>query len=97
MLEAASNSQNRHLEYLDPRPVIIEENVWVGFDAVILPGVTIGRGAVIGCKTIISEDVAPYSVVVGNPPRVIKYLEPNDTPETKQAALLQFSAKVPGS
>ncbi|GAA4402960.1 hypothetical protein GCM10023187_18570 [Nibrella viscosa] len=78
MLEAAAHSPNRHLEMTDPQPVVIEENVWVGFEAVILPGVTIGRGAVIGCKTIVTEDVPPYAVVVGNPGRVVRYLEPTD-------------------
>ena len=62
----------------------IEENVWVGFEAIILPGVTIGRGSVIGCKTVVTENVPPYAVVVGNPARVIKYLEPNDTDEIRQ-------------
>lgn len=90
MLEKTSRSFNRHLEFVEPAPVIIEENVWVGFDAVILPGVRIGRGAVIGCKTIVSEDVPPYAVVVGNPSRVIKYLDPNDTQAAKEQALRQF-------
>jgi acetyltransferase-like isoleucine patch superfamily enzyme len=90
MLRLAANSNNRHIEFVDPRPVVLEENVWVGFEAIILPGVTIGRGAVIGCKTIVSEDVPPYAVVVGNPARIIKYLDPNDTQEMKEQALLQF-------
>lgn len=90
MLEKTSRSFNRHLEFVDPQPVVIEENVWVGFDTVILPGVRIGRGAVIGCKTIVSEDVPPYAVVVGNPARVIKYLEPTDSQEAKEKALRKF-------
>ena len=90
MLEKTSHSLNRHLEFEKPVPVIIEENVWVGFDAVVLPGVRIGRGAVVGCKTIISEDIPPYAVVVGNPARIIKYLQPTDTHEAKQEALKQF-------
>lgn len=90
MLEKISVSANRHLEFIDPMPVVIEENVWVGFEAIILPGVHIGRGAVIGCKTIIAEDVPAYAVVVGNPSRIIKFLDPNDTPEVKEQALKQF-------
>ena len=90
MLEKASRSSHRHLEFVDPQPVVIEENVWVGFEAVILPGVKIGRGAVIGCKTIISEDVPPYAVVVGNPSKIVKYLDPNDSPEVKAQAVNQF-------
>ncbi len=79
LLEAVSVDPNRHLEFDTPRPVLINENVWVGFEAVILPGVTIGRGAIIGSKSVISEDVPPYAVVVGNPGRIIKYLSPTDT------------------
>ena len=90
MLERASRSGKRHLEFTDAKPVLIEENVWVGFEAIILPGVTIGRGAIIGSKTIVSEDVPPYAVVVGNPGKIVKYLEPTDTPESKQKAIKEI-------
>ena len=87
MLNQTSASHRRYLEFLHPKPVVIEENVWVGFEAVILPGVTIGRGAIIGSKSIIAQDVPPYAVMVGNPGRIIKYLDPTDTPELKQKAI----------
>lgn len=90
MLETAVHSSNRHIEFDSPRPIIIEDNVWVGFEAIILPGVTIGHGAVVGSKSIISENVPPYAVMVGNPARIIKYLEPNDTNEVKQKAIEAF-------
>jgi maltose O-acetyltransferase len=90
MLEQAAISPHRHLEFIEPKPVVIEENVWVGFEAMILPGVTIGRGAVIGSKTLISSDVPEYAVVVGNPSRIIRYLEPTDTQEVKELAFKQF-------
>jgi acetyltransferase-like isoleucine patch superfamily enzyme len=95
MLERIAKSSNRHLEFLNPLPVLIEENVWIGFEAVILPGVKIGRGAVIGCKTIVSEDVPEYAVVVGNPARIIRYLDHSDTPEVKERALKQFDQGTP--
>ena len=78
MLKNAAFSINRHIEFLDSKSIKIEENVWVGFDAIILSGVTIGRGAVIGCKTVVTENVPPYAVVVGNPGKIIKYLEASD-------------------
>ncbi|MEJ7678563.1 MAG: hypothetical protein WKG06_12030 [Segetibacter sp.] len=90
MLENASSSNTRHLEFVDPKPVLIEENVWVGFEAIILPGVKIGRGAIIGCKTVIAEDVPPYAVVVGNPGKIVKFIEPTDTPESKQKAIKEI-------
>ena len=55
------------------KAIIIEDDVWIGFNATILKGVTIGAGAIIGANTIITKDVPSYAVVVGNPPRIIKY------------------------
>jgi acetyltransferase-like isoleucine patch superfamily enzyme len=62
----------------EPRPITVEDNVWVGFNSVILPGVTLGRGCVVGCNSIVDYDVPPYAVVAGNPACVIRRLEPND-------------------
>ena len=58
------------------KPVRIERNVWIGFDSCVLPGVTIGEGSVVGARSVVAEDVPPYSVVAGNPARVIRQLEP---------------------
>lgn len=52
-------------------PVRIEDKVWIGFNASILKGVTIGEGAVIAAGAMVSRDVPPYTVVAGNPGRVI--------------------------
>ena len=57
------------------RPVRIGRNVWIGFDACVLPGVTIGEGAVVGARSVVVEDVPPYTVVAGNPARVIRRLD----------------------
>jgi len=72
-------SETKFLKMPNPKEIIIEDNVWVGFGAVILPGVRLGRGCVIGCKTVISKDVPPYAVIVGNPPEIVKFLSPDDT------------------
>ncbi|KQT82306.1 chloramphenicol acetyltransferase [Methylobacterium sp. Leaf465] len=53
-------------------PVRIGHDVWIGHGAVILAGRTIGTGAVVGAGTIVTRDVAPYTVVVGNPGRVVR-------------------------
>jgi acetyltransferase-like isoleucine patch superfamily enzyme len=52
--------------------VIIENDVWIGTGATILSGVTIRNGAVIGAGSIVTKDVSPYSVVAGNPAKLIK-------------------------
>lgn len=59
------------------RPIRIGRNVWVGFDACVLPGVTIGEGSVVGARSVVAEDVPPYSIVAGNPARVIRRIEPD--------------------
>jgi acetyltransferase-like isoleucine patch superfamily enzyme len=58
---------------LKEKEVIIKDDAWIGFNATILKGVTIGRGAIIGACTLITEDVPDFAVVVGNPARIVKY------------------------
>ena len=59
---------------LAPRPVVIGNNAWVGFDCCILPGVHIGEGAVIGARSVVDTDVPPYTIAAGNPARLIRTL-----------------------
>lgn len=54
------------------KPIVIGDNVWIAAHATILPGVTIGEGAVVGACAVVAKDVPPWSVVVGNPARVVK-------------------------
>jgi acetyltransferase-like isoleucine patch superfamily enzyme len=53
--------------------VIIGNDVWIGQDAFILSGVTIGDGAVVGARSLVAHDVEPYSIVAGNPAKLIRY------------------------
>jgi acetyltransferase-like isoleucine patch superfamily enzyme len=59
------------------REVTIEDYVWIGTRAMILPGVTIGKGALVAAGSVVTRDVAPYSVVAGIPAKVIK-VRPTD-------------------
>lgn len=58
--------------HLDVEPVVIEDDVWIGTRAIILPGVHIGKGAVIGAGAVVTKDVPEYAIVGGNPARVIR-------------------------
>lgn len=57
---------------LDIAPVAIGDDVWIGANVVILSGVNIGQGSIIGAGAIVTKDVEPYSVVVGNPAKLIR-------------------------
>jgi acetyltransferase-like isoleucine patch superfamily enzyme len=88
ILEQSATEIHRMIPYSgEAEPVIIEDNVWIGFDTVVMPGVRLGKGSVIGSKTVIVKDVPPYAVVVGNPSKIIRYLDPDDTEEAKLIAM----------
>lgn len=70
------NPENRAAMF--PKPVKIGKNVWIGSDCTILPGVTIEDGAVIGASSVVTKNIPTNSVAVGNPARVIKYIESED-------------------
>ncbi len=75
-LERLPKSELRRIDSNEPAlPIHIESNVWIGFDACVLPGITIGEGSIIGARSVVTTDVAPYTVVAGNPARVIRRLE----------------------
>ena len=61
---------------VETAPVVIEDDAWIGFKATVLKGVRIGRGAIVAAGAVVTKDVPPFSVVGGNPARVIKTLEP---------------------
>ena len=52
--------------------VIIGHDVWIGLDAIVLSGVNIGNGAIVGASAVVSRDVPAYTIVAGNPARVIR-------------------------
>ena len=55
-----------------PRPVIIEDDVWIGARVIILPGVTIKKGSIVGAGTVLTKTFPEYSIIAGNPGRVVK-------------------------
>lgn len=53
--------------------ITVGHDVWIGYDATILPGVTVGHGAVVAAKSVVASDVPPYAIVAGNPARVVRF------------------------
>jgi acetyltransferase-like isoleucine patch superfamily enzyme len=82
------NYKERHEEYIEifnkgniktqgniaAAPIIIEDNVWISFNASVLKGVTIGKGAIIAANSLVTKDVPPFTLVGGNPAVFIKSL-----------------------
>lgn len=63
-------TKNKIQEAMSKGPIIVEDDVWIGYGAIILSGVKIGKGSVIGAGSVVAKNVEPYSIYVGN--KVIK-------------------------
>lgn len=59
-----------------PKSVIIEDNVWIGANSFVLPGVTIKTGSIIGAGSIVTKNIPAYSLAVGNPCKVVRTYNP---------------------
>ena len=76
-LEGAASREGRFIESKGiGRRIEIGRNVWISFDSCVLPGVSIGEGSIVGARSVVTEDVPPYTVVAGNPARIIRSLSP---------------------
>jgi acetyltransferase-like isoleucine patch superfamily enzyme len=74
--------ENRPPAEDEVKPIVVADNVWIGGRAVIFPGVTIGEGSIVSACAVVTSDVAPYSIVAGNPARRIGVL-PTGQPADK--------------
>jgi acetyltransferase-like isoleucine patch superfamily enzyme len=75
-----NNSQLSHILYVSQdliklEPVVIEDDAWLGTQAVILPGITVGKGAIVGAGAVVLHDVPAYTVVCGTPARPVRQLQ----------------------
>jgi acetyltransferase-like isoleucine patch superfamily enzyme len=61
----------RAMREIRTAPVVIGDDAWIGFNAVVLKGVTVGRGAIVGAASVVTEDVPDFAIVAGNPARRI--------------------------
>ena len=78
----------------DDRDVVVSDDVWVGDRAIILHGVTIGRGAVVAAGAVVSKDVPPYAIVGGVPAKVIRYRFDADTIRRHEAILYPQQVRI---
>jgi acetyltransferase-like isoleucine patch superfamily enzyme len=71
-----NHSRTRGFAPVAAGPIVIENDAWLGAGCVILPGVRIGRGAVVGANSVVAHDVPPLHVVAGQPARTVRELIP---------------------
>ena len=64
---------NRKATYC--KPIVIEDNVWIGIDATILPGVTLGRNCVVAAGSVVTKDVPANMIAAGNPAKIVKQIK----------------------
>jgi galactoside O-acetyltransferase len=69
-----NNVMNKDWTNVVSKPIHICSKVWIGYDVTVLKGVTIGEGAVIGAKSVVTKDVPAWTVVAGNPAQIVKKL-----------------------
>eukprot|EP00668_Euglena_longa_P040705 GGOE01053595.1.p1 GENE.GGOE01053595.1~~GGOE01053595.1.p1 ORF type:complete len:221 (+),score=52.40 GGOE01053595.1:44-664(+) len=74
------------------KPIKVGSDVWIGGSAIVLPGLTIGDGAVIGAGAVVTKDVPPRAVVAGNPARILRYIPepPTAIPSTGASTQAAF-------
>jgi galactoside O-acetyltransferase len=67
------------------QPVKICDHAWIGFNSILLKGVTVGEGAIVAAGSVVTKDVPPFTIVGGNPARVIRNLEEGPMAEREDA------------
>lgn len=67
--------KNKDWDCVNSKPIIIKDDVWIGMNVIILKGVTIGEGAIVGAGSVVTKDVPAWTVVAGNPAKVVKQIE----------------------
>lgn len=75
-LISSNHDLNDYRRHVQSQPLTIGDNVWIGMNAVILPGVSIGSNVVIGANTVVNQDIPNNVIVAGNPCRIVKTKPP---------------------
>lgn len=71
--------ENKNWSVVATAPIKICDNAWIGMNVLILKGVTVGEGAIVGAGSVVTKDVEPWTMVAGNPARVVKTLAKPET------------------
>ncbi len=75
LIETGNNIARKDWSHVNSAPIKIEDKVWIGMDVLILKGVTIGEGCVVAARSVVTKNTPPYSLIAGNPARVVKSLK----------------------
>lgn len=81
MCQSGFYNKNWEWCYAAHKPVVINDNVWIGEYSTILKGVTIGKGSIVASHSVVTKDVPDYCIVAGNPAKVVKFLKTGDVNE----------------
>ena len=68
----------KNWDHVKSKKIVIKSKAWIGFNCIILKGVTIGEGAVVGAGSVVTQDVPDFAIVAGNPAKIIKYINSED-------------------
>jgi maltose O-acetyltransferase len=77
------------IQGVSSRKVIIEDDVWIGGNAVILPGVRVGRGSVVAASSVVNRDIPAYALAGGNPARILKSREVKRSNQKKERSFMR--------
>lgn len=69
-----NNHDLYHRDILLCKPITLEQGCWIGAGATVLPGVTVGENAIVGAASVVTKDVPPNAIVVGNPAKVVRMI-----------------------
>jgi acetyltransferase-like isoleucine patch superfamily enzyme len=73
--EKGNYLKNKNWDIVNSKPIVIHDHVWIGFESIILKGVTIGEGAIVGARSVVTKDVPPFTIVAGNPAKIVKQIQ----------------------
>ncbi|MCF8069581.1 MAG: acyltransferase [Desulfobacterales bacterium] len=71
-------SGRKEWTHVDQKEVMICDKSWIGFDSIILKGVTVGEGSIVGAGSVVTKDVPPWTIVGGNPAKTIREIPENE-------------------